>query len=92
MTKLLFDAPLNKKLTESEAVIAALIVEKHRIVVARAKVDNAPGAERLQRSVQSAGAVSFTRTLRRGVLRFRNTPLAFAVCLSYNGTFDQGRT
>ena len=28
MTKLLFDAPLNKKLTESEAVIAALIVEK----------------------------------------------------------------
>ena len=37
MTKLLFDAPLNKKLTESEAVIAALIVEKHRIVVARAK-------------------------------------------------------
>ena len=27
MTKLLFDAPLNKKLTESEAVIAAFIVE-----------------------------------------------------------------
>ena len=27
MTNLLFDAPLNKKLTESEAVIAALIVE-----------------------------------------------------------------